>query len=270
MSVCNIVTLRRVPEGAENLTVGGGRRRQDPQRLVGVGGDDRGVERRLVAVNGPELNVSLASAHALDWRGELNVVQALGDPLDVGPRTADHGPPLGSPADRQQTVVVEEREEVEGRIVHRRAGGARPHSRDHRDEKVRAEVVGEAVRRRERAERRAVVSGRQQLSSRSVEADDFAEHPQIVRPEIGKVGKQTAQPAPAGVLQPASLARNRHPHQAWPRLHVQLGEQTGEQRVGRFVVHDEAAVDRQCRTAAVVDVVGVGVPAEAVRPPRTA
>ena len=277
-SVCSTVSLREYPNAPSSRRSAVGRIDQHAQGLVGVGRDHRRVERRLTSPSAVRRCTPSRSPRRTRSTGvlELDVVQPLGDPLDVGPRATDHRPPLWRAADRQHAVVVEEREQVDGPGSRmRRAGSARPHGRDHRHEEVLLEV-----RRRSRVAVAisspivdVVVVGRRATVGRR---DGSAAISASIRTDSR--GRRSTRCSETGRRARAAPAYSSpHPSHdtdmlisARPRLHAELVEQAGQQRVGPLVVDDEAAVDRQRRPAAVVDVVGVGVTAEPARRLRTA
>jgi hypothetical protein len=106
-----------VGEGAEHVAFGVGGRVEQAQRLVRVGGDDHGVEPVRLAVRVAHLGVVRVAAHRADGRGQPDLVQPLGGPLDVAAGSAGDGPPRRRPGHRQHPVIGQEREQVPGRIA---------------------------------------------------------------------------------------------------------------------------------------------------------
>ena len=98
-----------------------------------------------------------------------------------------------------------------------------------------------------------------------VEPPDLPQHPE--KPGVDEaawLGEYAAQPAAAGILQPAPLAADAHAHLGGTHLHVQLAEELAQPGVGHVVVDDEPAVDSVPPAIGVSDVVGVRVAAEPV------
>ncbi len=91
---------------------------------------------------------------------EADAVQTGRDPLDVAPGAAGHGPPPRRPGHGQHPVVLQEREQVGGRVAQRGAWRARPHGRDQRRREVRREVREKRPAAQEIGERRAAAPRR--------------------------------------------------------------------------------------------------------------
>ena len=200
-------------------------------------------------------------------RGEADVRDPAGDGLDVGAAAPEHGPPRRRPDDPEHPVVVEEGEQVPGRVPVGVLGVAGPHGRDERRHEPAAEVGGEAGVVEEVPERRADVVRirlrlREEGPRQPVEARDLAEHPQVAgaAQDPGR-REQPGQAASAGVLDAVGVGAHGHAHVGLERLDPELGEEAQEGRVGPVVVDDEAGVDRE-HAAVDLHVVGVGVAAE--------
>ena len=106
---------------------------------------------------------------------------------------------------------------------------------------------------------------RRKASGASVEPLDLPQHadePWVE--EAARLGEDAAQPAAAGVLQPAPLTADAHAHLGGTHLDVELTEELAQPGVGHVVVDDEPAVDGVLRAVGVGDVVGVRVAAEPV------
>jgi hypothetical protein len=98
-----------------------------------------------------------------------------------------------------------------------------------------------------------------------VEPVDLPQHPDEPRvDEAAWLGEDAAQPAAAGILQPAPLAADAHAHLGRPHLHVQLTEELAQPGVSHVVVDDEPAVHGVLPAIGVRDVVGVRVATEPV------
>src|SRR5271169_2655535 len=80
--------------------------------------------------------------------------------------------------------------------------------------------------------------------------------------EAAWLGEYAAQPAAAGIPQPAPLAADAHAHLGRTHLHVQLAEEPAQPGVGHVVADDEPAVDSVLTAIGIGDVVGVRVAAE--------
>ena len=93
--------------------------------------------------------------------------------------------------------------------------------------------------------RQVAVSGRPQKDGgSSVESSDLQQHADEPRiEETVRLGNYAAQPAAAGILQPALLAPHAHAHLGGTHLNVQLAEELAQPGVGHVVVDDEPAVD---------------------------
>ena len=242
---------------------------------MGVRGDHDGVVRRDLAVAVGDLD----AVRRLEQRGDLGAqadraaggLQRGGDLLDVAVRSAGDGAPGRRPEDAEHAVVGEEGEEVAGGVVQRHLGVTRPHSRHERLHEVPHEVGGEAVLGQEVAQRLvgAHPVGRacrdQHGLGTAVEPRDLRQHPQVRRSAQVPAGRDHSLATQgAGPLQVGVGVADRHRHLRLLRGHAELGEDPQQRRVGASVVDDEAGVDAQPGAGGVDDVVGVGVPAEAV------
>ena len=129
------------------------------------------------------------------------------------------------------------------------------------------EVVTESLALEELAVgRQVVVSGRPQEGRGSpVESLDLQQHAdELWVEEAVRLGDYAAQPAAAGILQPAPLAPHAHAHLGGTHPDLELAEELAQPGVGLVVVDDEPAVDGVPRAVRVGDVVGVRVTAEPV------
>ena len=110
-----------------------------------------------------------------------------------------------------------------------------------------------------------VVGHAQEDRCAPVEPPDLPQHPE--KPGIDQaawLGEYAADPAAAGILQPAPLAADAHAHLGGTHLDVQLAEEPAQPGVGHVVVDDEPAVDSVLPAIGCRDVVGVRVAAEPV------
>jgi methanogenic corrinoid protein MtbC1 len=130
---------------------------------------------------------------------------------------------------------------------------------------VSDEVVTEPLALEELAVgRQVVVSGPQEGSGPSVESLDLQQHADELRVEEAvRLGDYAAQPAAAGVLQPALLAPHAHAHLGATHLDAELAEELAQPGVA-LVVDDGPAVGGVPPAVRAGDVVGVRVTAEPV------
>ena len=183
------------------------------QRLVGVGGDDDGVEGR-----GPRRcrrrprRRCAVSAHRGDLGAEADVVERARRP---GRRTsATRRPPSstrGDPKTPSMPWWSRKREQVARRVVQRDRRVARPDRGDDGLHEVPGEVRREAVRRRGTS--RSVVSSpcprRAGARAAPVEARDLGEHPQVRRPRAGCARSGTGRPRPSAPAHSRPVASSR-------------------------------------------------------------
>ena len=161
--------------------------------------------------------------------------------------------------------MVEEPEQVTRRVGQRRLPPGGPHARDDRDGVVGDEVAAEPLPLQELAVGRQVlvIGGAQEGQGAPAEPRDLPQHPEEPGvDEAARLGEHAAQPAAAGILQPAPLAADAHAHLGGTHLDVQLAEKPAQPGVGHVVADDEPAVDRVLTAIGVGDVVGVRVAAE--------
>ena len=115
-----------------------------------------------------------------------------------------------------------------------------------------------------------VIRRAQEGQGTPVESPDLPQHPDEPRvDEAAWLGEYAAQPAAAGILQPALLAADAHAHLGGTHLDAQLAEELAQPGVGHVVVDDEPAVDSVLPAIGIRDVMGVRVTAEPVSPLRT-
>jgi predicted NAD/FAD-binding protein len=116
----------------------------------------------------------------------------------------------------------------------------------------------------ERPQRGVIAVLLQETAGRAVEARDLGEHAQVRRAgEVPPGREQPGRPERAGPLQAGRVVAGGHRHLAGLGGHPELGEDPQQRRVGPFVVHDEAGVDRE-HPVRPGDVVGVGVTTQPV------
>ena len=201
--------------------------------------------------------------------GELGGGELLGRALDVGAGTAHHRAPVRRTLHLQRAVVLEEGEQRPRRVRERGRRGARPHARHERHHEVTDEVVGVAPGAQELAQGHEPAVGRvgrrQEPPRGTVETLHLHQHAQKAPiHHIAGLGEHTTESARPRVLEPTPLAPHRHAHVGGLRLHLQLGEEPEQIRVGAVVVHDEPGVDRDHAVVGREHVVGVRVAPETV------
>ncbi len=235
-----------VLEAAEGGALRGVRVGEGGQRVVGVGGHDQRVEPLSAAVRGPDRHAGRVAGHALGRLpgAERAVGQARQQAVHVGAGPAGDRAPGVRLAEADQTVVVEEPEQVVDRVLQRAPGRRGPHGGRDRDEEVVAErgpeaTVGEVLAEGH-ARRRGPVEDRPRVA---VEAQDVGEHPEVAgacrEAPLGEEAARAARPE----LHVAGPAGGRERHVARLRLDAELVEQAHQARVGRLVVDDEPGVD---------------------------
>jgi hypothetical protein len=163
--------------------------------------------------------------------------------------------------------MVEEPEQVTRGVGQRRLPTGGPHARDDRNGVVGDEVAAEPLPVQELAVSREVLLARRAHQGQGTPAEPpyLPQHPD--KPGVDEaawLGEHAAQPAAAGILQPAPLAADAHAHLGGAYLHVQLAEELAQPGVGHVVVDDEPAVHGVLPAIRVGDVVGVRVAAEPV------
>lgn len=164
-------------------------------------------------------------------------------------------------------MVLQEPEEVAGRVAQRGHRVAGPHGGDHRRQEVRGEVRGEPAARGELSQghlRRALGQGEQRPGG-PVEPGHLGQHPQVGAAEYGAgAGEQSGGAPGARVLETAPLAAHGHAHLRLLGVHLQFVEEPQEVRIRPPVVHDEPRVDAVCPAVRRAQVVGVRVTADAL------
>ena len=258
--------VARVRQRREDLALFGGRLRQHRERLGGVGGDDDGVVRRDLAVAVGDLDAVPGLGDGGDLGADPDVGQPGSHPGDVLVRAAGDRPPLRRAEDAEHAVVLEEREQVAGRVVQGQVGVGRPHGGDERLHEVPGEVRREPAVREEVTQRgvgRDPVRG-EQAPRPAVEAWDLGEHPEVRRPQVAAGGEEAARAEGAGVLEAGGVVAHRERHLGLLGGDAELGEQPEQGRVRALVVDDESGVDGQRRAGTTVDEVRVGMAAEPV------
>jgi hypothetical protein len=259
--------VARVGERVEDLLLQVGRVGEQRPRLVGVGGEHDPVEGPEVVGVVVDLDAVGLAGHPAHRDADPDRGERRSEPVHVRAGAADHGRPRVPPGDREQPVVVEEREEVAGRVAQGVGVTGGPHAGDERERVVPDEVRAEAAVGEELTERGEVVrAGLGQVATgAAVEPFDLREHGQEPGARrAARLGEHSAGPPAAGVLQAAALAADAHAHLGRRDLDPELGEQLAKLGVGAVVVHDEAGVDADLGATAPRQVVGVGVPAEPV------
>ena len=145
--------------------------------------------------------------------------------------------------------MVEEPEEVAGRVVQRGSGAHRPHARHQRHRIQPHERVREAVAAEELAVGGLVAvvgpapgtrwRGRwNRLTWARTDRKRGSSDP-------ARLGEDTLRAAPTGELDAAALVVDAHAHLGRARPHAELAEQPPQVRVRAVVVDDETGVDRE-------------------------
>ncbi len=248
VSVCSSAVLAGVGQVLQHRPLERGRGGQHREGLRGMGRDDYSVVRRHLAVAVGDLDAGRGVQHRGDLGAEADLVQLGGDASDVLVRAAAHRAPLRRAEDAEHAVVLQEREQVAGRVVQRDRRIAGPYGGHERLHEVAHEVrrepavveelpkchVGRADRPRDLALREPV------------EARDLGEHPEVARlPQVGGGREQATPPERTSPLQAAVVVADRHRHLGGLGRHSELREQAQQHGVGARVVHDEAGVDGQ-------------------------
>ncbi len=145
-------------------------------------GDDDLVVPVRPPVGVPNLDAVVASDDCPHRGLGAHCCELLDGPLDVGAGATDDGAPCWRSGDRQQTVVVEELEQVARGIHERGAGRARPHTRDDWHHEVLNEVARVAALAQEGVEgARVVLRLTQETPRGQMEPLDLGEHSQVRR-----------------------------------------------------------------------------------------
>ena len=158
--MCSRVVDGRYSNALEQPRFVGRRVGQQRQRLVGMGGDDDpiGVVQLVGLV--PDLDAVGVPGDRPDRRRGVHRGEVLRRPFDVVPGPADDGPPLRRAGDGQHAVIVQEGEQVAGRVAAGAVEPAGPDRRDQRQHEVIGEVVGEPAGRQELLQGQVVVGAR--------------------------------------------------------------------------------------------------------------
>ena len=182
--------------------------------------------------------------------------------LDVGAASSVDGLPGRPSGQLQEPVVVTEADEGRRRVVRDLRRRRRPHRRGHRIEVVVAEGVAVAAVAKIVAERHAR-QGADVARRLAVEAHEVAHHRPEARPHhIGRLRQQAGEVA--AVFEPSAVQRHGKRHLGRLDRNAKMLKQRDEVRVCRFVIDDEAGVDRH---PSGID--GVAVSRRRGRPPRT-
>ena len=171
-------------------------------------------------------------------------------------------------------MVVQEGEQVPGRVGQRGLRRTGPDRRHERQREVRAEIGGEPACLQELAQRQlgltagtrpAAPAAGQHPAGAAMEPQHLRQHGRVAAAAVAQARGQAGQAAVPGVAEPAARARHRHAHLRALDGHAKLAEEPGEQRVRAPVVHDEAGVEEDIRAVGAGQLVSVRVPAEPVR-----
>jgi hypothetical protein len=250
-----------VAKGAEQRPLFDGRLGQHGQRLVRVGADDDVVVAFDAALQVAHLDLAVHATHRSHAPRQTHVLEALGEPRDIGPAAALDRPPDGAAGQPQQPVVAAETDEGLRRVVEQGAGGRRPDRRGHRQQMVIAEGLAETLALEEVAERQIRIGAGDAERRLAIEAQDLREHVPEARPEgVAPLGEQGR----GGVFEAAMVQRHGERHVGGPAADPEMLEQGDEVRIGGVVEDDEAGVHRRVRPVRRAHLDRVGVAAQAV------
>ena len=256
----------RVAPRAEKARLLGRRVCQEPVCLVGMGGDDDGIEGFLGSVGKFHGNAGTGSPDCRDGAfGPHRPLEGLEKGLDVRVASArDIVPGRRVPEGQQAVVRVEAGEGFHGEF-HRLGLRGGPDGRGHGDDELFDDVLPEALAFGELAEGEAAQPAALELIQRSgAEAPDPEQESPVGRPEkVCALGEEAVEPE-AAVLQARRIVLAAEGHIRLRCRNPQLPEEGPEERVGPLVVDDEARVDGQTRVGAVPDDGRVRVAADVV------
>ncbi len=222
-----------------------GRTIEHPERAVGGCGHDYAVMAAAVA---PFVDDRHAVRIAQDLRDAGTVADVAGigrrQPLHIFLRSPRHRAPLRARGELEQTVIGEEACEGRRGIGRHVVDGGRPDRGAHRQEMQPRERFGIIFRFQIFAERHLPRRGiRQKFVGFAIEAHRVAQHaPIIAFQKRGRLRDEARQRS--GIFEPAVVERHRERHFAGARRHVEVAEQGREIGIVRFVVDDEARIDR--------------------------
>ena len=135
--------VARVAELLQRGDLGIARVGKQVERLVGVGRDDDAVHPRDLPGDVAKLDAVLAPGDIGDRMGRANVALAARRAARHSCGSSDDAVPLRRTGDPQHAVMVEELEQVAGRVHQRRLPSGRPDAGDDRNGVVGDEVVAE-------------------------------------------------------------------------------------------------------------------------------
>ena len=197
---------------------------EHPNRLIGVAGENDAIETLARPLRRLDLDPTLDATHRRDRRLESDAIaEVRGDRIDVPARTADDGQPLGTTADLQEAVIVEEPDERLQREALHVARARGPHRRAHRedvlvDEGLRVlpflEVLPEGAFRRTL----------EVAIRRTVEPQDVSDHlPEARTEEIATLREESGEVRPV-VLETIAVIAHRKAHVGIAPLHPELAQ----------------------------------------------
>jgi hypothetical protein len=166
--------VARVAEGGERAALVLARIGEEPERLIGVGGEDHAVEAPGLSVLGRQLDAARVAAHPSHRApGVHAVAQPPRQRLHVSRAPPADRPPLRR-VERQPAVMGEEPEQRPRGEAGDVAMGGRPHGPDQGQQEVPGERPREAVGGEELGERPVVAVGAVEQRARfPVEARDL-------------------------------------------------------------------------------------------------
>ena len=219
------------------------------QRLVAMRGDDDVIVAPALPAPVRHGNTRRVARDTGNARAIENAAfERLHELLHIFARAARHRPPGRPDLQAHQTVIVEEAQESERRKLLHLFDGKRPDRRAHRQQVIVAQARRIALLAQEVAERLFVEPLREhERRRRSVKLHDVADHPpHAQRRDVAPVREQSVEPG-ARIFEappPARIERSGERHVAFLRRDAEMIEHGGEVRIVRFIVDDEARIDR--------------------------
>ena len=206
----------RVGDRTQNGSLPWGHVVEQQQRLVGMDRDDGRVEQPRRARARPQDHAVGHPLHRVHGRSDEHLVEPGGDGLDVVGRTPGYRAPGRRAEHRQHAVMFKKDEQVAGRIAQGVVARGGPDGCHQGRDEVVDEVRREAVSFEECIQGLLILVGSfsevvmQQSQRGAVEADDFAEHPQVAGPQRLPAGKQSPDSQGSGIFESDVVGTHRH------------------------------------------------------------
>ena len=218
---------------------------QQAQTLIGVSGEDDLVEALRAKAVRADLDVVGQSAHAADGRLQMNAIcKGHDETLYILARSAIHRAPRVLRMQAEETVVVPEAEQRDGREAEHLLRWRAPHRAAHGNEIALDEVLAIAARGDVVGQCHALETWVIQCCDGFlVEAIELNEEPPVPwTEEVSALGEKLIDAAaiPLGV---AGGVLHAERHDGGLRRDVQGLEEAREVRVGDLIVNHEAGVD---------------------------